>query len=116
MSNEIAKIEGLELDQNKLADIFQVKDAKRYNGERLQIVSLEYATGTYYEVEIKFYEIKDSVHNLYYVFINEFSDIKSSYFVNYDNALKFAKDYLLHRTQKYQEFLLRKQKRQNNAS
>lgn len=94
------------------ADLFSIKEIERFY-EKVYAVSLTYINGMTFEIEIKIYKLEDSSHHqkLYYVYIDEYSDYKSSYFVNYENALEFAKKILLTRSKEYYKFLKRKAER-----
>lgn len=96
------------------ADLFTIKEVERFY-EKVYALSLTYLNGMTFEIEIKIFKLEDSEHHdkLFYVYIDEYSDYKSSYFVNYENALEFAKKILLTRSKGYLEFLKRKAARKS---
>jgi len=110
MTNEIQAVEKSDIDL--VSDLFSIKEVERHF-EKVFLLSLTYMNGMIFEIEIKIFPLQDSEYHdrLFYVFIDEHSKYKSSYFVNYENALVFAKQILLLRSQSYLEFLKRKLKR-----
>lgn len=97
---------------NFFGDFYSIIDIER-NSEKVKLVRLTYANGMTFEVEIKTYKLEDSKHHqeLFYVYINEFTNFKSKYFIDFDNALNFAKEFIFARSKSYTEFLKRKSER-----
>jgi hypothetical protein len=111
--NEIQVINNQEIES--LSDLFSIREVERIF-EKVHALSLTYVNGMTFEIEIKTYKLEDSEHHktLFYVYIDEYSDFKSSYFIDWNNALNFAKKILLARSRGYTEFLKRKEARKRS--